>query len=66
MEDWRLIAFAVFMIAVVGIGLVFLQRRRQAQKTGDDPLYGIASLGPNETDQANAAPRTRGVGTTGE
>ena len=66
MEDWRLIAFAVFMIAVVGIGLVFLQRRRQAQKTGDDPLYGVASLGPSEMDQAQAAPRTRGVGTTGE
>ncbi len=66
MEDWRLIAFAVFMIAVVAIGLVFLQRRRQAQKTGDDPLYGVASLGPKETDQAHKAPRTRGVGTTGE
>ena len=50
MEDWRLIAFAIFMIAVVGIGLVFLQRRQQAQKTGDDPLYGVASLGPKETD----------------
>lgn len=66
MEDWRLIAFAVFMIAIVGIGLVLLQRRRQAQKTGDDPLYGVAGLGPNEMDQTQAAPRTRGVGTTGE
>ena len=66
MEDWRLIAFAVFMIAVVAIGLTFLQRRRHAQKTGNDPLYGVASLGPNEIEQAQVEPRTRGVGTTGE
>lgn len=66
MEDWRLIAFAIFMIAVVAIGLALLQRRRQAQRTGDDPLYGVASLGSDEIDQAQVAPRTRGVGTTGE
>ena len=66
MEDWRLIAFAVFMIAVVAVGVVLLQRRRQARRTGDDPLYGVASLGSNEIDQAQAAPRTRGVGTTGK
>jgi hypothetical protein len=66
MEDWSLITFAIFMIAVVAIGLALLQRRRQAQGTGDDPLYGVASLSPDETDQAHGAPRTRGVGTTGE
>ena len=66
MEDWRLIAFAIMMIAVVAIGLVFLQRRRRALKTGDNPLYGVASLGPTEIEEMQAAPRTRGVGTTGE
>jgi hypothetical protein len=66
MEDWRLIAFAILMIAVVAIGAVVLQRRRQAQRTGDDPLYGVAGLGPDKIDQAQSAPRTRGVGTTGE
>lgn len=65
MEDWRLIAFAVLMIVLVAVGTAFLQRRRRAQRTGDDPVYGVASLAP-ETVQPQAAPRTRGIGTTGE
>ena len=65
MDDWRLIAFAVLMIAVVAAGAAFMQRRRRAQRTGDDPLYGVASLAP-ETVRPQATPRTRGIGTTGE
>jgi|GEM_PF-2919158 len=65
MEDWRLIAFAVFMIVVVAAGAAFLQRRRRAQRTGDDPVYGVASLAPETVKQPRVA-RPRGVGTTGE
>ena len=64
MEDWRLIAFAVFMIAIVAAGAAFLQRRRRAQRTGNDPVYGVASLAP-EVEQPSVG-RPRGVGTTGE
>ena len=66
MEDWRLIAFAVFMIAVVGVGVVLLQRRRKAQRTGNDPVYGVATLAPETVEQTQAKPRRRGVGTTSE
>ena len=66
MEDWRLIAFAVFMIAVVAVGAVVLQRRRKAPRTGSDPVYGVATLAPETIEQTHAAPRPRGVGTTSE
>ena len=66
MEDWRLIAFAVFMIAVVVVGAVVLQRRRRAQQVGGDPVYGVASLAPETVEQPQAAARPRGVGTSSE
>ncbi|WP_267428052.1 hypothetical protein [Methylobacterium sp. GC_Met_2] len=65
MEDWRLIAFAVFMIVVMAAGAAFLHRRRRAQRTGDDPVYGVASLVP-ETVRPPHETRPRGVGTTGD
>ncbi|WP_267361302.1 MULTISPECIES: hypothetical protein [unclassified Methylobacterium] len=61
MDDWRLIVFAVFMIAVVMVGVVALQRRRRALRTGGDPIYGVASLAPETIKQP---PHRRGVGTS--
>lgn len=66
MEHWRLIAFAIFMIAVVAAGWMLLQRRRRAQQVGNDPVYGVASLAPETIEGTRTAPHTRGVGTSGD
>jgi hypothetical protein len=66
MEDGRLIAFAVFISVLVAIGAMVMQRRRRAQRTGTDRVYGIASLAPETTEQARPAQRPRGVGTSGD
>ncbi|WCS24466.1 hypothetical protein LOK46_25580 [Methylobacterium sp. NMS14P] len=66
MEDWRLVMFAIFMVALVAVGWGLLQRRRRAARTGDDAIYGVASLTPETIERQHERPRARGTGTTGE
>lgn len=66
MEDWRLIAFAAFMLAIGAAGFLLWRRRRKAQRTGTDPLYAVASLDDGELNRLAATPRTRGTGITDE
>ena len=66
MEDWRLSAFAGFMLALIAVGWLALRRKRRAQRTGDDPIYGIASLDTEADSEAPDGSHVRGPSSKGE
>lgn len=61
MDGERLIQFAVFMAVVVVIGFVLRQRLVRARKTGDDPVYGIASINSDSDDPVPSKTHSEGL-----